>query len=354
MFTFNELPESSCVTVEVLDEKADLEILEVPVSRVDVVSLTSSSANSSTWVECEGHVLELIEEAFLRDHVFNRDFDLVSSRGKNVFYMRSCKAKATWLTISMDVETYERFGYKIGREDGERRLLDLQLNRKGFLESKKYERLKWCVGRLPRLSCRLLCEEDTMKSLPKSFDKTEVKTSFTSKHSIENVSILPDMENIHSALLSSPSENKQEIAKCLQDWTAAVIHNLDNLVRQIGGLPPADGDRDAFVSKFRLFSDAPHFCKKMKDTTIYSTRHIGYMDFTHTSKLLSKQFDCATRENSFRVVSCWYDSTLPSVWRRKGRAISNQCMIPGQSACNTCIVILPNKRAVVFRVEPSA
>ena len=137
----------------------------------------------------------------------------------------------------MDVETYERFGYKIGREDGERRLLDLQLNRKGFLESKKYERLKWCVKRLPRLSCRLLCDEDTVKCLPKSFDRTEVKTSRTSKHSIEGVSILPDMEKIHSALFSSSSsENKQEIAQCLQDWTAAVIHNLDDLVRQVGVL----------------------------------------------------------------------------------------------------------------------
>ena len=130
---------------------------------------------------------------------------------------------------------------------------------------------------------------------------------------------------------------------------------LNSPISRVDVVSPADGDRDAFVSKFRLFSDVPQLCKKMKDTsTIYSARHVGYMNFTHMSKLLSEQFDCATRENSFRVLSCWYDSTLPSVWRRKGRAISNQCMIPGQSACNACIVILPNKRAVLFRVEPNA
>ena len=363
MFTFDELLESSYVTVDVLKDdfkKTDI-LLDSPISRVDVVSLTSSvDIQSSTWVECEGHVADLMEETFLRDRVFKKDFDLVSSKGRNVFYLRSCKGKATWLTISMDLGTYERFGYRIGREDGTKRMLDIRMNRNDFLESKKYDRLKWCLRRVsPRLRCRLLCDEDTRKSLPTSFQTKELKTSRISRHFIERVSSLPDMEKIYNALYSSsssPSENheKQEISQCLHDWIGAVIHNLDDLVRHTGHTSPADGDRDAFVSKFRLFSELPQFCcVKKKDPGIIRTeRRVGYMTFTQTSKLLSEQFECVTRENSFRVFSCWYDSTLPSMWRRKGRAISNQYMIPGQSACNTSLVVLPNHRALVFQVEP--
>jgi len=40
------------------------------------------------------------------------------------------------------------------------------------------------------------------------------------------------------------------------------------------------------------------------------------------------------------------------VWKRKGRAIPNTYMIPGQSASHTSIVILPKQRYIAFRMEP--
>jgi len=362
MFKFNELPECCRLTVDVSSYKDgdDVPIRDVPTCRVDVVSMVSGidrTTRKSAWIEFEcGSVVDVLEKSFLKERVFNKDFDF-KSEGENVFYLTSTRKSSTWLTISMDVETYEKFGYRSGREDGERRLIRIQLDRKGFLESKKYERLLWCLARVPRLRCRLLCDEDTRKCLPKSFDKIEVRKNAVSIHKIDNVSILPDVEKIYS-LLCSNSENKYEIAQNLQDWIGAVAHSLDDLVYKTGSSIPADGDTDAFVSKFRLFSSSSslQFCSKREKATccIQSSRITGYMNFTETSEMLRQEFDAASREeeNSFRVFSCWYDSTLPSVWKRKGRAIPNTYMIPGQSASHTSIVILPKQRYIAFRMEP--